>query len=109
MGDDIDWGASNERLRHQHEEYARRLRNGQCVQCGSTFLGGEEPHRLTVTDELGTRVELRCGDCIEAYSQACWNNEEWVRTRRKYNTADGREDRTADAAPPKTSFLRLLA
>ena len=69
MGDDIDWGASNERLRHQHEEYARRLRNGQCVQCGSTFLGGEEPHRLTVTDELGTRVELRCGDCIEAYSR----------------------------------------
>ena len=94
MGDDIDWGASNERLRHQHEEYARRLRNGQCVQCGSTFLGGEEPYQLTVADELGTRVELRCGDCIEAYSQACWNNEEWgpypakIQHRRRPGRAD---------------------
>ncbi|MFY9968400.1 MAG: hypothetical protein WAK41_03175 [Roseiarcus sp.] len=64
-------------LRRQHELYAQRLRDNQCVSCGAAFIGGEPPHQVDIADTLGSRVELWCADCIEESSSACWNDEAW--------------------------------
>jgi hypothetical protein len=60
-----------------------------CCQCGGEILFGE-PHWMKVTENGVMRREPWCAVCIDDFSWACWNDEEWGPYRGRHHHLDKR-------------------
>jgi DNA-directed RNA polymerase subunit RPC12/RpoP len=50
----------------------------KCVRCGGEFLGGEPMCELNAKYDSGPwHIEYYCIPCMDEYSSALWNDEEW--------------------------------